>query len=203
MLKTKQRRIPKTAAMVEYLKDFKFSASSINTYLQNPYLFYCQYVLGLRPKDDLLETPESRHIGIFIHDLLQEAFRGFVGKKPLLDEDFRKYFQKIYETRFAAVFGRANRSDTFLMETVLKTRLERFYNFEASRCAQEVKRVLFVEKKFEDVMTLGGQQVHWTYRVDRVDEMMDGTICILDYKTGSVDPMPQDISGNRKLKFKP
>ena len=41
------------------------------------------------------KTPESRHIGIFIHDLLQEAFRGFVGKKPLLDEDFRKYFQKI------------------------------------------------------------------------------------------------------------
>jgi len=198
-VKTKQRRIPKTAAMVAYLKDFKFSASSINTYLQNPYLFYCQYVLGLRPKDDLLETPESRHIGIFIHDLLQEAFRGFVGKKPLLDEDFRKYFQKITETRFAAVFGRANRSDTFLMETVLKTRLERFYNFEASRCAQEVKRVLFVEKKFEDVMTLGGQQVHWTYRVDRVDEMTDGTICILDYKTGSVDPMPQDISGMENL----
>lgn len=188
-----QRRIPKTAAMGEYLKDFKFSASSINTYLQNPYLFYCQYVLGLRPKDDLLETPESRHIGVFIHDLLQEAFRGFVGKKPLLDEDFRKYFQKITEARFAAVFGRANRSDTFLMETVLKTRLERFYNFEASRCAQEVKRLLFVEKKFEDVMTLGGRQVHWTYRVDRVDEMMDGTICILDYKTGSVEAMPQDL----------
>ena len=81
-----------------------------------------------------MEDPESRHIGIFIHDLLQEAFRGFVGKKPVLDENFRKYFQKIYESRFAAVFGRAGRSDTFLMETVLKTRLERFFDHEASRC---------------------------------------------------------------------
>ena len=52
-------------------------------------------------------------------------------------------------------------------------------------------------------MTLGGQQVHWTYRVDRVDEMTDGTILILDYKTGSVEPKPQDLSGNSGFEFKP
>jgi hypothetical protein len=49
----KQRAIPKTPAMVDFLKSFRFSASSINTYLQNPYLFYCRYVLGLKIKDDL------------------------------------------------------------------------------------------------------------------------------------------------------
>ena len=35
--------------------------------------------------------------------------------------------------------------------------------------------------------------MHLTYRVDRVDEMTDGTILILDYKTGSMDPMPKEI----------
>ena len=153
----KQRVIPKTAAMVDFLKSFKFSASSINTYLQNPYLFYCRYVLGLKVTDDLLEDPESRHIGIFIHDLLQEAFGGFVGKKPVLDAHFRKYFQKIYESRFAAVFGKAGRSDTFLMETVLKTRLERFLDQEALRCETDVKQVLYVERRFEDVISLEGR----------------------------------------------
>ncbi len=49
---------------------------------------------GLRIKDDLLEDPESRHIGIFIHDLLQEAFGGFVGKKPVLDAAFQEIFSK-------------------------------------------------------------------------------------------------------------
>jgi ATP-dependent helicase/nuclease subunit B len=137
----KQRSIPKTAAIMQYLKDFKFSASSINTYLQNPYLFYCQHILGLRTKDDLLETPESRHIGIFIHGLLQDAFKGFVGRKPRLDEDFRKIFQKIYEAQFAKVFGRTGRSDTFLMETVLKQGWKdsliwkpRVVNTRSSRC---------------------------------------------------------------------
>jgi len=189
----KQRVIPKTTAVVNFLKDFRYSASSINTYLQNPYLFYCRYVLGLKVTDDLLDGPESRHIGIFIHDLLQEAFGGFIGKKPVLDGNFRKYFQKIYESRFAAVFGRAGRGDTFLMETVLKTRLERFLDQEASRCDADVKRVLFVERKFEDVIRLGNEQVRLTYRVDRVDEMTDGSILILDYKTGSMDPAPKEM----------
>ena len=38
----KQRSIPKTPQMVEFLKNFKFSASSIITYVQNPYAFYCR-----------------------------------------------------------------------------------------------------------------------------------------------------------------
>lgn len=195
----KQRSIPKTAAMVDFLKSFRFSASSINTYLQNPYAFYCRYVLGLKITDDLLEDPESRHIGIFIHDLLQDAFRGFAGKKPVLDAGFRKYFQKIYESRFAAFFGKAGRSGTFLMETVLKTRLERFLDQEALRCETDVKQVLYVERRFEDTIDLKAGEVHLTYRVDRVDEMTDGTILILDYKTGSMDPMPKDISVTEDL----
>jgi len=195
----KQRAIPKTVAMVDFLKNFRFSASSINTYLQNPYLFYCRYVLGLKIKDDLLEAPESRHIGIFIHDLLEETFKGFAGKKPVLDGNFREYFQKIYEAKFSAVFGKAGRSDTFLMETVLKTRLERFLGTEALRCETDVKKLLYVERRFEDAIDLGQTKVHLTYRVDRVDEMTDGSILILDYKTGSMDAMPKEIPSDSLL----
>ena len=150
-------------------------------------------MLGLRVKDDLLEDPESRHVGIFIHGLLQDAFGGFIGKKPLLDEAFMKYFKNIYGSRFAEVFGKAGRSDTFLMETVLKTRMERFLDEEALRCARDVKQVLYVERKFEDIIDLEGKKVHLSYRVDRVDELMDGTILILDYKTGALDPKPKEV----------
>ena len=191
----RKRVIPKNAAMVDFLKNFSYSASSVNAYLQNPYSFYCRHVLGLKVADDLLETFESRHIGNFIHGLLEEAFRGFVGRKPVLDAEFRKYFQKIYDARFADVFGKSGRSDTFLMETVLRTRVERFLDQEAKRCEDHVKRVLFVERKFEDVILLGRNQVKLICRVDRVDEMNDGSILVLDYKTGSMDPMPKDLSG--------
>jgi len=187
----KQRVIPKTPAMIAFLKSFKFSASSINTYLQNPYDFYCRHVLGLRDKGDLLDDPESRHVGVFIHALLQETFGIFTGKKPVLDKDFRNYFQKSYESRFTAAFGKAGRSDTFLMETVLRARLERFLDEEALRCEADVKRVLYLERKFDDVVKLAGEDVLMTCRVDRVDEMTDGSLLILDYKTGALDPVPK------------
>ena len=189
-----QRIIPKTPQIVDFLKNHRFSASSVNTYLRNPYEFYCQYVLGLRDKEDLLEDPEGRHIGTFIHGLLEEAFKGFVGKKPVLDDHFQKYFYKIYESRFNATFGKAGRNDTFLMATVLKTRLERFLQEEALRCARSVEQMLHVESKFEDVLSLGQHQVRFSYRLDRVDLMSDGTILLLDYKTGGVDQMPKNIA---------
>jgi len=46
---------------------------------------------------------------------------------------------------------------------------------------------------------LAAEDVRLTYRVDRVDEMMDGTILILDYKTGSMDPMPKNMSMMEEL----
>jgi len=195
----KQRAIPKTIAMMEFLKSFKFSASSINAYLKNPYTFYCRYVLGLKVKDDLLEDPESRHVGIFIHDLLEQVFSGFIGKKPVLDANFRKYFQKIYESKYLEVFGKAGRSDSFLMETVLKTRLERFFDLEALRCEKDIKQVLYVERKFEEMLELSAGSVHFSYRVDRVDEMTNGSIVILDYKTGSVEALPKEIPDEANL----
>ena len=81
------------------------------------------------------------------------------------------------------------------METVLKTRLERFLDLEALRCEKDVSRVLYIERKFDDIISLPSGDLHMTCRVDRVDEMTDGGIMVIDYKTGSVDPMPADISG--------
>lgn len=195
----KERSIPKTKEIMDFLKGFTFSASSINTYVRNPYEFYCRYVLGLKEQDDLLDDPQSRHIGTFVHNLLEEAFKGFIGKKPVIDEHFRRYFQKIYATCFTEIFTRLKRSDSFLVDTVLKTRLERFLDLEAKRCEEQVDKVLFIERRFDEVVALGEHQVRFTYRFDRVDQMVDGKVLILDYKTGAVDPMPKGTDALERL----
>lgn len=191
----KPRSVTKTPEIIRFLKQFKFSASSLDAYLQNPYEFYCRYCLGLRPADNLLEDPQSRHVGIYVHGLLQKAFEGFLSTKPILDGGFRHYFAKLHESSFDEVFKRAGRNDTFLMETVLKARLERFLDVESVRCAREVGRLLHLERKFEDTLDLGGNRIHLTYRVDRVDELVDGTILVLDYKTGGGAMMPREPQG--------
>jgi ATP-dependent helicase/nuclease subunit B len=190
VLTKSQRCIPKTPEMVEYLKNFRFSASSVNMYLRNPYEFYQNYVLGVREKDDLLDDPQSRHIGTFVHDLLEASFKPMIGKVPVIDADFRKYFKAIFESRFHEYFGRGMKSDAFLIKAVLENRLDRFLEVEAKRLEEEVKEILFIERKFEDVLPLSCGPVRFSYRVDRVDRLKDGTILILDYKTGGSDAMP-------------
>ncbi len=192
-VQSQERSIPKTPEIINFLKDMTFSASSLNAYMRNPYDFYCQYVLGLRVKDDLLDDPQSRQVGTFIHDLFEETFKVFLNKEPIIDDQFKLFFQKMYQSRFDAVFGRHKRSDTFLMKTVLEARLERFIKEEAVRCARDVAKVLFIERKFEDNLQLGEHRLKLSYRVDRVDLLKDGTVLLLDYKTGAAQVMPKDI----------
>ncbi len=187
-----RQRILKTPPMISFLKSYRYSASSINTYLRSPVEFYYSYVLGLRPKENRLEEAENRQVGVFVHDLLEQTFKDFIGKKPVIDEKFKSYFKKVLDERFSASFGKGRRSDVFLLRKVIDARLDRFLQKEAS-ASRQVKQVLYIEKKFEDKITLSCGQINFVYRVDRVDELEDGTIMILDYKTGSIDPMPKAI----------
>ncbi len=187
------KKAVKTAAMIEFLKHFRYSASSVNTYVRNPYEFYQNYVLGLREKEDLLDEPENRQVGIFVHGLLQDTFGRFLGKTIGVDADFRRYFMKSFEERFAETFGRSMNSDGFLLKAVLESRLARFLDNEERRHAQDPAKLLYIEKRFEDVIPLSSGPMRFAYQVDRVDEFKDGSVMIIDYKTGSVDPMPKAI----------
>ncbi len=185
--------IPKTQEMIAFLKNHTYSASSINTYLRNPLDFYYNYVLGLREQEDMLGEPEARHVGTFIHELLEEAFKLFLKKEPVIDAAFRNRFAKIFEQRFNDVFGRSMKSDAFLLRSVMVERLNRFLDNEQSSPDRKVEQILYLENRFQDIIPLSCGPVKFGYIVDRVDKMKDGTVMIVDYKTGGVDQMPKAI----------
>ncbi len=199
---TQQRhRIVKTAQIIDYLRQMKYSASSVNMYLKNPLEFYYNYCLGLQEKEDLLDEPEAKQIGTFVHSLLENSFLKFLGKRPKLDEHFKNYFFKIFEERFQKTFGRGMKSDSFLLKSVLISRLNRFLDQEANGKTRQIKKILFIEKRFEDTIPLLCGPIQFTYRVDRIDEMEDGSILLIDYKTGSMDPMPKGIEKIESIEF--
>ncbi len=178
--------VKKTPEMIEALKERSYSASSVNTYLNCPLQFYYRYVLGLEEKDELSEEPEAREIGTFIHELLEHAFSRFVEKKPEINRKFRRGFLKIFEHRFKKRFSKRMRSDSFLLEKVMRFRLERFLDFEEGNDQRKkVEQVLYLEKQFSQQIELSGDIFKFRYIVDRVDRLSDGSILILDYKTGS------------------
>lgn len=177
--------------MVEALRKHTFSASSINTYLRNPFEFYERYVLGLREEDDLLDEPEAKDVGTFVHGLLEHAFRPFIGKEPKIDKNFRHHFFEEFEKRFEERFGRTMKSDSFLLKSVIVERLKRFLDFEERAPQRRVKKILHLEQRFENTIDLSCGKIKFGYIVDRIDLMEDGTVMIVDYKTGAVDQIPK------------
>ncbi len=196
-----RRQARKTPAMMAFLKQHRFSASSIDTYLRNPWEFYMNYVLGLRDSEDLLNEPEGRQVGAFVHELLEETFKRFTNKQPRLDAAFRRYFRKTLDEKFERVFGRGMRSESFLFKAVIDERMNRFLAYEAEDPERRVQEILFLEQAFEDIIPLSCGKIKFIYKVDRVDRMSDGTVLLLDYKTGSSDPMPKGLERIENLEL--
>ncbi|MCX5712947.1 MAG: PD-(D/E)XK nuclease family protein, partial [Candidatus Omnitrophica bacterium] len=88
----KRLEIEKTPDTVKFLKEMSYSASSVNTYLWCPLRFYYQYVLGLKEKEELLDEPEGKDVGTFIHELFEAAFSKFINKRPCIDKTFKDVF---------------------------------------------------------------------------------------------------------------
>ncbi len=182
------KTVHKTPEMIAFLKRQTYSASSLNLYLRDPMAFYHTYVLGLRDPEDLLEEPGARQIGTFMHRLLHDLFKPFLGRRPVIDQAFRQRAERMFEAYFEETFGRNRASDAFLMRTVSLERLRRFLDQEEERT---VDQILYLEQRFEDEIVLPCGKMRFSYVVDRVDRLANGHVIIIDYKTGRVDEMPK------------
>ncbi len=185
------KEVKKTPEMIEMLKKHKYSASSINCYLRNPIDFYYQYVLGLREQEDLLDEPEAREVGTFIHHFLDELFKPFVGHQPVINAQLLKKASTLFEEMFDTTFARSMKSDSFLLKSVLHERVRRFLDNEARSADRRVQQVMYLEHRFEDTIPLSAGDIRFSYIVDRIDRMQDGSLMIVDYKTGSLNPIPK------------
>jgi len=192
----------KTEAMIDVLRDFKYSASSVDTYVNCPLQFYYKYVLGLEEKEEFPEDPEGREIGTFIHDLLKDTFRPFINKKPEISSGFRERFFKEFRKRFREGFGKRMRSDSFLLEDVMRFRLERFLDAESESEERDVKEILSLEEPSEAKVELSGDRFNFKYIVDRIDRLRDDSILILDYKTGADTLKPQKTEALERMELK-
>ncbi len=187
----KRIEIEKNKQVIKLLKEMHYSASSLDTYLNCPLQFYYRYVLGLEEKEDLLQEPEAKDVGNFLHGLLEEAFSKFINKKPILNDKFKKDFFLLFEDKFQQEFQKKMRSDSFLIREVLEFRLKRFLENEKKR---DVSQILSLEKALEDRFEFLGQDFKFKARIDRIDKLSDKTILIIDYKTGSTDILPDQAS---------
>ena len=189
-VRPRKSQVKKDLRTIRYLEGFAYSVTNINTYLKCPLRFYYRYVLNLEEKLDLLEEPEGRQIGNFIHSLLEEAFKKFLLKKPEINREFKKYFFVLFEQRFDETFRKTMKSDSFLLKEIMKFRLARFLDEEENR---RVSQILMLEARFKEKIALSAGEFNFVLKVDRIDRLGDGSLLIIDYKTGGAELKPKAI----------
>lgn len=187
---TEKSPVAKKPGIIAYLRGRTYSASSVNTYLTCPMRFYFQYVLGLQEKEDLLDEPEAADIGTFLHEFLEMAYTPYLGKKPCFDKTFEKDFFERFEEHFEKSFRRKMKSDAFLLQQLIEFRLKKFLENERRR---DIAAVISVERELRGPLTVTQGDFDFRAFVDRIDRLSDGSILIIDYKTGSTSVMPHDI----------
>ncbi len=155
----------------------QLSVTEIETLIRSPYDLYARHVLGLRPLDPLGEDPDMRERGTIIHAI----FARFVneGHDPLA-ADALEHLMTIAGEEFSGLEHIGERRDIWLKRFGVAA--GQFLDFERDRAPQVRRR----HAEIDGALTLKlAQEVKVIGRADRVDELVDGSLEILDFKTGS------------------
>jgi ATP-dependent helicase/nuclease subunit B len=187
--------VKKDKKIVQYLTDvFEYSPSSIDIYLSCPLKFYYHSVLKLREKEELLDNLEGRDIGNFIHGFLERVFRGSIGKKPVIDTAFEKKFFEEFNVSFDSDLAKRLGDESFMVRDIMEFRLGNFLDSERKR---GIKKIISLEEKNPaETVAILGKDFKFKYRIDRIDQLDDGSLLVIDYKTGA---NPKPPAGLKKL----
>jgi CRISPR/Cas system-associated exonuclease Cas4 (RecB family) len=175
------RPIRKSTEMVRFLKEYSFSASSLNTYLSCPLQFYYEYVLGLREREVISEEFEKEEIGSFVHLVLCDYFKGKTGSVLTEKEMNLKEFEKVFSKNFEEQYGKDPAGEIYLLRNQVENHLKDFIrNYQVPKIREVRTKILGLEQRVDvkkDSFKLG-------VRLDRVEKRGDRTT-IIDYKTSA------------------
>ncbi|MEE4200053.1 PD-(D/E)XK nuclease family protein [Erythrobacter sp.] len=174
---------PMPAPSPNQRRDVRISATALDRLLGDPYQFYASEILKLRRLDPLAADPFSDPAlrGTLVHDVL-EKWHGAresdptVALVPFAREAFAKaqvhpLFKGLWQPRILAAF------ETFEAKLAEQTREGRTPTAIESRGSMRV------------------EAIEVSGRADRIDRLADGSLAIVDYKTGTPPSAAQVEAG--------
>jgi len=198
-LLTNKQEFSKTDRIKDFLKHFSYSPTSIDTYLRCKLQFYFKYILQLSEQTDFEQNYERLDIGNFIHEFLEETFHKGLNKDELTANTFSEY-QKILDKKLETFFKQHETGKIFLLKKLIKKRLCDFYENETKR---DFKEIIEAESKFISKIEVNRTIYNLKLKIDRIDKNNDGSIYIIDYKTGSIEKplkskLSDEITGDKR-----
>ncbi|MDI6766892.1 MAG: PD-(D/E)XK nuclease family protein [Bacteroidota bacterium] len=172
--------INKTPEMVEFLRaKNKFSSSQLDAYLACELKFYHQTVLGLREKTEVSDEVDALDIGIFIHSVLEEYFKLFLGKKISKEKLTRTRLEDIIDQKMGEEYGKDWLGPAFMMYEQIVNHLWEFIEKYQLPMIENTEIML---KDLERNILIESNGIRYTGIIDRI-EARGNVIYIIDYKT--------------------
>lgn len=191
-----EERVSRRASVgpLPFLKPEPISATAFELYLRCPFKYYAKHVLGLREEEDTDQSMTPLERGILVHEILRQGFEEWDGTddrpRPITEDNYSEameVFRRIAlqqlpwerrELELERLFG--GRGQPGELEWLLR---------------QEISKPALLRRLLEH-----GFQNHFQFsegpdgekpwfvpikgRADRVDVYEDGTVEVLDYKSG-------------------
>ena len=166
----------------------QFSMSDMRDLTRDPYSIYARKILELRKLDAIDEEPGAADRGTLLHDILSEFTKLHPQEIPAnaLDDMLaigRKAFAPMesYPAAFAIWWPRFKRAAAWFVE-------------------EERKRRSLIKKIHSEVngkieVEVGKERYTLTARADRIEVRKDGSLAVLDFKTGTLPTYKEAILG--------
>ncbi len=193
--------IEKDAALIELIKNHAargFSPTSLSNYIRNPIDFYKWNLLGIDDAMAVEETVAANTFGTIVHDTLEDLYRPFIGQY-LTEEGLQMAKGKIkhlVKHHFSKSYGdeHISRGKNLIAFHVVRRYLENFITLEIEVVKRHSIKLIGLEQKLLAEIQIPEIDfpIQLKGKLDRIDEM-DGTLRIIDYKTGRVTSTQVEI----------
>lgn len=170
-------KAPRPCPKIKY-RPRKISASKVETLMRDPYSIYAEYILKLKALDDLDQKKEVYDFGNIVHEMLEDFNDKYNGKQ--YPEDAAEQLMALGLQKFTE----NNVGDE--VKTFWKPRLKKMIDVvikHERECRPNIKNIY---NEFEGEIEFDGANGPFlvTAKADRINQNDDGTLSIIDYKTG-------------------
>ena len=190
-----QKKVLKTAAILAHLEHIGqegFSPSSLTQYIRNPYRFYEQRMLKIKPVEEFNEQLSAIEKGTIMHEVLELLYTPYLSL-IMKESDYDQMLEKLPEI-LAATFDSKTKNEekrtgkNLLIYQVMEAVLQQFLGSEKKQVLEGNQiQIIGLEQEFKKAIEVKTIERTICFRgtVDRIDRY-NGTLRFVDYKTGSV-----------------
>ncbi len=196
--KSSQLHTDDTAPPVTADEHIRGGAYTVQRQSIEPFAAFAYGRLAIRHPDAIEPGLSARARGIIIHDALRNLMAGNPSHAEICSWSGERQQQRIGSAVDAALSGLINHADPALRR-ILALERKRLRTIIDEFISRERQRKEFAVASVESEIAYERGAIHLGLRVDRIDQLEDGSLLIIDYKTGTpksflnLDGEPSDL----------